>query len=38
MTFRQLLEYLNEGFNWNINIDLEKFFDNVPQDKLMDFL
>ena len=31
----QLLEYFNEGFAWVVDIDLEKFFDNVPQDKLM---
>ena len=29
------LEYLNEGYEWIVDIDLEKFFDNVPQDKLM---
>ena len=32
---RQLLVYLNEGYEWIVDIDLEKFFDNVPQDKLM---
>lgn len=31
----KLLEYLNEGYEWIVDIDLEKFFDNVPQDKLM---
>ena len=31
----QLLVYLNEGYEWIVDIDLEKFFDNVPQDKLM---
>ena len=36
MTIRQLLVYLNEGYEWIVDIDLEKFFDNVPQDKLMD--
>ena len=35
MATRQLLEYLNEGYEWIVDIDLEKFFDNVPQDKLM---
>lgn len=29
------LEYLNDGFEWVVDIDLEKFFDKVPQDKLM---
>jgi group II intron reverse transcriptase/maturase len=31
----KLLEYLNDGYTHLIGIDLEKFFDNVPQDKLM---
>lgn len=31
----QLLTYMNEGYDWVVNIDLEKFFDNVPQDRLM---
>ena len=35
MAVRQLLVYLNEGYEWIVDIDLEKFFDNVPQDKLM---
>ncbi len=34
----KLLEYLNEGYEWIVDIDLEKFFDNVPQDKLMSFV
>lgn len=35
MAIRQLLNYLNEGYEWIVDIDLEKFFDNVPQDRLM---
>lgn len=35
MAVRQLLVYLNEGYEWIVDIDLEKFFDNVPQDRLM---
>ena len=35
MAIRQLLVYINEGYEWIVDIDLEKFFDNVPQDKLM---
>lgn len=31
----QLLEYFNDGYTWIVDIDLEKFFDNVPQDRLM---
>ncbi len=34
----KLLEYLNEGYEWIVDIDLEEFFDNVPQDKLMSFV
>jgi len=34
----KLLEYLNEGCTWIVDIDLEKFFDNVPQDKLMSYV
>ena len=31
----QLLDYFNGGYTWIVDIDLEKFFDNVPQDRLM---
>ena len=31
----KLLEYFNDGHTYVVDIDLEKFFDNVPQDKLM---
>ncbi|AXQ77979.1 group II intron reverse transcriptase/maturase [Streptococcus chenjunshii] len=31
----KLLDYLNEGYEWIVDIDLEKFFDRVPQDRLM---
>lgn len=34
----KLLEYLNEGYEWIVDIDLEKFFDKVPQDKLMSYV
>ena len=30
MAVRQMLVYLNEGYEWIVDIDLEKFFDNVP--------
>ena len=33
----KLLDYFNEGYLWIVDIDLEKFFDNVPQDKLMSY-
>lgn len=35
---RELLVFLNEGYEWIVDIDLEKFFDNVPQDKLMSLI
>jgi len=31
----KLLEYFNDGYLYVVDIDLEKFFDTVPQDKLM---
>ncbi|MDE5554676.1 MAG: group II intron reverse transcriptase/maturase [Muribaculaceae bacterium] len=34
----KLIEYLNEGYEWIVDIDLEKFFDNVRQDKLMSYV
>ena len=33
MAIMRLLEYFNDGYVWVVDIDLEKFFDNVPQDK-----
>lgn len=35
MAITKSLEYLNDGNEWVVDIDLEKFFDKVPQDKLM---
>ena len=32
---KQALEYLNEGYEWIVDIDLEKFFDTVNQDRLI---
>ena len=34
----KLLDYLNEDYIWIVDIDLEKFFDNVPHDKLMSYV
>lgn len=31
----RVLELINEGYEWVVDLDLEKFFDNVPQDKLI---
>jgi len=35
---RQALEYLNSGCEWVIDIDIEKFFDKVNHDKLIQIL
>lgn len=35
---RQAQSYLNEGYNWIVDIDLEKFFDKVNHDYLMSLL
>lgn len=34
----KLAEYINAGYEWIVDLDLEKFFDNVPQDKLMSYV
>ena len=31
----EFTRYLNEGYTWIVDLDLEKFFDNIPQDRLM---
>lgn len=31
----KVLELINQGYEWIVDIDLKKFFDNVPQDKLI---
>lgn len=38
MAIREMLVFINEGYEWIVDIDLEKFFDNVPQDKLMSLI
>ena len=35
MAIVKLLEYFNDGYTWIVDIDLEKFFDNVCHDKLI---
>ncbi|SER52995.1 group II intron reverse transcriptase/maturase [Granulicatella balaenopterae] len=35
---KQALEYLNSGYEWVIDIDIEKFFDKVNHDKLIQIL
>lgn len=34
----KVLEYLNEGFEWVIDLDIEKYFDTVNHDKLISIL
>ena len=34
----QALEYLNQGFEWVIDLDIEKYFDTVNHDKLISIL
>lgn len=35
MVIEKLLEYFNDCYLWVVDIDLERFFDALPQDKLM---
>ena len=35
MAVIQTLEYINDGYGWLVDIDLERFFDTVHHDKLM---
>lgn len=35
MAIIRALEYMNDGYQWVVDIDLEKFFDNVSHDKLI---
>ncbi|MGL5253984.1 MAG: reverse transcriptase domain-containing protein, partial [Brevinema sp.] len=35
---KQALEYLNDGSEWVIDIDIEQFFDKVNHDKLIQIL
>ena len=38
MAIIKTLEYMNDGFEWVVDIDLEKFFDNVNHDKLISLI
>ena len=35
---RKVLEYLNEGYDWVVDFDIEKYFDTVNHDKLISIL
>ena len=38
MAIEEVLEYLNEGYEWIVDLDIEKFFDTVNHDKLISIL
>lgn len=38
MAILQTLEYLNDGYDWIVDIDLERFFDTVNHDRLMNLI
>ena len=38
MAITKVLEFMNDGYTYIVDIDLEKFFDNVPHDKLMSYV
>lgn len=38
MAIIKALEYMNDGYEWVVDIDLEKFFDNVHHDKLISLI
>jgi len=38
MAIAKALEYFNEGYTWIVDIDLERFFDTVHHDRLMNII
>lgn len=38
MAIVKVLEYFNDGYDWIVDIDMEKFFDNVCHDKLISII
>lgn len=38
MAIQKALEFMNDGYQWVVDIDLEKFFDNVNHDKLISLI
>lgn len=38
MVILKVLEFMNDGYQWVVDIDLEKFFDNVSHDKMISLI
>lgn len=38
MAIRQSLDFINEGYQWIVDVDLERFFDTVHHDLLMNLI
>lgn len=38
MAILKALEFMNDGYQWGVDIDLEKFFDNVNHDKMISLI
>lgn len=38
MAILKAMEYMNDGFQWVVDIDLEKFFDNVSHDRMISLI
>ena len=38
MAIQKALEFMNDGYQWVVDIDLEKFFDNVNHDKMISLI
>src|SRR5699024_7007301 len=38
MAILQALDYMNDGYEWIVDIDLERFFDTVNHDRLMNLI
>ena len=38
MAMEKVLQYLNEGYEWIVDLDIEKFFSTVNHDKLISIL
>lgn len=38
MAILKALEFMNDGYQWVVDIDLEKFFDNVNHDKMISLI